>query len=216
MKKILGIVVLSLLLSVSSKAEDKIDQLFGIKLNTDISMYANVEEGKILENMSMNETIYTFANDTLKNIERDPLFASYNVRTDKNYKIKVINAGKRYSFENEKFSDKNCNDDRFNFIKILTDELNLNSSKFKSFYRKNVDKKLKFDQLWSDTNYVYKDDTDQYRLMIICDFIGYQNKPYSRLYVSWMTEEYYRKNVIQRFEIIDEFNTDFILEYLVK
>ena len=96
MKKILGIVVLSLLLSVSSKAEDKIDQLFGIKLNTDISMYANVEEGKILENMSMNETIYTFANDTLKNIERDPLFASYNVRTDKNYKIKVINAGKRY------------------------------------------------------------------------------------------------------------------------
>ena len=216
MKKILGIVVLSLLLSVSSKAEDKIDQLFGIKLNTDISMYANVEEGKISENMSMNETIYTFANDTLKNIERDPLFTSYNVRTDKNYKIKVINAGKRYSFENEKFSDKNCNDDKFNFIKILTDELNLNSSKFKSFYRKNVDKKLKFDQLWSDTNYVYKDDTDQYRLMIICDFIGYQNKPYSRLYVSWMTEEYYRKNVIQRFEIIDEFNTDFILEYLVK
>tara|TARA_Y100001936_G_C15807556_1_gene524831 strand:- start:96 stop:746 length:651 start_codon:yes stop_codon:yes gene_type:complete len=216
MKKLLGIVILSLLLSVSSKAEDKIDQLFGIKLNTDISMYANVEEGKISENMSMNETIYTFANDTLKNIERDPLFTSYNVRTDKNYKIKVINAGKRYSFENEKFSDKNCNDDKFNFIKILTDELNLNSSKFKSFYRKNVDKKLKFDQLWSDTNYVYKDDTDQYRLMIICDFIGYQNKPYSRLYVSWMTEEYYRKNVIQRFEIIDEFNTDFILEYLVK
>tara|TARA_B100000674_G_C37540603_1_gene778173 strand:+ start:22 stop:672 length:651 start_codon:yes stop_codon:yes gene_type:complete len=216
MKKLLGIVILSLLLSVSSKAEDKIDQLFGIKLNTDISMYANVEEGKISENMSMNETIYTFANDTLKNIERDPLFTSYNVRTDKNYKIKVINAGKRYSFENEKFSDKNCNDDKFNFIKILTDELNLNSSKFKSFFRKNVDKKLKFDQLWSDTNYVYKDDTDQYRLMIICDFIGYQNKPYSRLYVSWMTEEYYRKNVIQRFEIIDEFNTDFILEYLVK
>tara|TARA_Y100001958_G_C20974808_1_gene368352 strand:- start:62 stop:712 length:651 start_codon:yes stop_codon:yes gene_type:complete len=216
MKKLLGIVILSLLLSVSSKAEDKIDQLFGIKLNTDISMYANVEEGKISENMSMNETIYTFANDTLKNIERDPLFTSYNVRTDKNYKIKVVNAGKRYSFENEKFSDKNCNDDKFNFIKILTDELNLNSSKFKSFYRKNVDKKLKFDQLWSDTNYVYKDDTDQYRLMIICDFIGYQNKPYSRLYVSWMTEEYYRKNVIQRFEIIDEFNTDFILEYLVK
>ena len=216
MRIFLSVLILIFSLQSWTKAEDKIDRLFGIKLNTDISLYANVEEGKSSEYMSMNETIYTFANDTLKNIERDSLFTNYNVRTDKNYKIKVVNAGKRYSFENEKFSDKNCNNDRYNFIKILTDELNLNSSKFKSYFRKNVDKKLKFDQLWSDTNYVYKDDTDQYRLMIICDFVGYQNKPYSRLYVSWMTEEYYRKNVIQRFEIIDEFNTDFILEYLVK
>ena len=94
------------------------------------------------------------------------------------------------------------------------EHLKLNSSKVKSFFRKNIDEKRSVDHLWQDTNYVYKDGKEQYRLMAICAYRLYKEKPISSLYVSWMTEEYYRKNVMKRFMIIEPFNTDFILDYL--
>ena len=96
----------------------------------------------------------------------------------------------------------------------MTTELELNSSKFKSFYRKNTDEKRNHDHLWHDTNYVYKDGQDEFRLMAICAHRLYKEQPVSMLFVSWMTEEYYRKNVMTRFEIIEPFNRDFILDYL--
>ena len=95
--------------------------------------------------ISSSEIIYTFQNKHLSKINRDPVFKNYLIRTDKNYKVKVLNAGKNFSFENKKFSDKDCNEEKNNFIKILTDNLNLNSSNFKDIYRKNIDEKRSFD-----------------------------------------------------------------------
>ena len=195
-------------------AEDKIEELFGVKLNADVSLYANVEDGVVADAISTSEIIYTFSNKTLTNILRDPMFDYYNIRTNKNYKVKVLNAGKNFLFKDKKFDDEECNNEKNNFVDILTTELELNSSKFKSFYRKNTDEKRKHDHLWHDTNYVYKDDQDEFRLMAICAHRLYKEQPVSMLFISWMTEEYYRKNVMTRFEIIEPFNRDFILDYL--
>lgn len=195
-------------------AEDKIEELFGVKLNTDVSLYANVEDGVIVDTISTSEIIYTFSNKTLTNILRDPLFQWYGVRTNKNYKVKVLNAGKNFIFKDKKFDDEECNDEKNNFVDILTTELKLNASKFKSFYRKNTDEKSKNDLLWHDTNYVYKDGQDEFRLMAICAHRLYKEQPVSSLIISWMTEEYYRKNVMIRFELVEPFNKDFILNYL--
>ena len=89
-------------------AEDKIEELFGVKLNTDVSLYANVEDGVIADAISTSEIIYTFSNKTLTNILRDPLFEYFNIRTNKNYKVKVLNAGKNFIFKDKKFDDENA------------------------------------------------------------------------------------------------------------
>ena len=207
-------IILIISLQSWALAGDKINKLFGVKLNTDISLYANVEDGVVSDNISTSETIITFSNKTLTGIIRDPLFQYYNIRTNENYKVQVINAGKPFLFQDKKFDDNECNNEKNYFIEKLTAGHKLNSSKFKSFYRKNVDEKRNFDHLWHDTNYVYKDGQEQYRLMAICVHRLYKEKPVSNLFISWMTEQYYRKNVMKRFEIIEPFNIDFILDYL--
>ena len=130
------LIILALSLQSLALAEDKIEELFGVKLNTDVSLYANVEDGVIVDTISTSEIIYTFSNKTLTNILRDPIFEYYNIRTNKNYKVKVLNAGKNFLFKDKKFDDEECNNEKNNFVDILTTELELNSSKFKSFYRK--------------------------------------------------------------------------------
>ena len=214
MRIIYAFIILTFNLQSWVLAEDKIEELFGVKLNTDVSLYANVEDGVVSDGISTSETIYTFSNKTLTNILRDPLFQYYNIRTNKNYKVKVLNAGKNFLFKDKKFDDEECNNEKNNFVDILTTELELDSSKFKSFYRKSTDEKRKHDHLWHDTNYVYKDGQDEFRLMTICVHRLYKDQPVSMLFVSWMTEEYYRKNVMIRFELIEPFDRDFILDYL--
>ena len=214
MKKILLTFILVYNFQFIANAEDKIETLFGIKLNSDISLHANVEDGKISPSISTSEVIYTFANKFLKNINKDPSFDNYNIRTNDNFKIKVVNAGKLFKFDNKKFTNKDCNNEKEKYLRILLDELNLDELKFKTFYRKNNDKKRKFDFLWYDTSYVYKDGSEEFRLMVICNHRTFKNKIVSNLFVSWMTEDYYRKNVMLRFKIIEPFDNKFIENYL--
>jgi hypothetical protein len=44
----------------------------------------------------------------------------------------------------------------------------------------------------------------------------YKGKILSVFFTSWMTEKYYRRNVINRFKKIDKFDTNFISKYLLK
>ena len=212
------ITVLVLIISLQSKtlSEERINSLFGVKLNDDISNYADIENGKLAKGFS--EKIYNFKDKFLK-IDRDENFYGYGIRTDKNYKIKVLNAAaKRFIYKND-FTDSQCIAEKKKYISILVNELNLDSSKFKSFYRKGVHKETLESTgniLWDDTNYTYTDNNEKFRLMVICTY--QKNKKTDEvvnfLFVSWMTENYYRTNVIPRFEIIDKFNKDFILKFL--
>ena len=211
------ITVLVLIICFQSKtlSEERINSLFGVKLNDDISNYADVENGKLAKGFS--DTTYNFA-DKFLTIDRDENFYRYGIRTDKNYKVKVLNAAAgRYIYKND-FTDSKCIAEKKKYISILTNELNLNSSKFKSYYRKGVHKatlESTGNLLWNDANYTYSDNNEKFRLMVICT---YQKKKTGEvvnfLIISWMTENYYRTNVIPRFEIIDKFNKDFILKFL--
>ena len=209
------IIVLILTLSLQSltKAEDKINSLFGVKLNEDISNYADVENGKLTDGFS--EKIFTFTDKFLK-IDRDESFFAYGIRTDKNYKVKVLNAGKIFRFENN-FTDTKCIEEKEKYISILSSELGLDKSKFKNFYRKSIHKETlerSGNLLWNDSNYVYIDNDEKFRLSVFCSYQKKNSEIINYLFVSWMTENYYRNNVIPRFEIIDKFDKDFILKFL--
>ena len=210
------IIIFNLIFYSSINAEEKIDKIFGIKLNSDISLYADVEDGKIAPTISTGDVIYSFSDKTLKNIDRDSMFSNYLIRTDKEFKVVVVNASINHLFEDEDFSKTNCDEDRNKFKNILINELNLDFHKFKTFYRKNIDKKSSFDHLWHDENYNYNDKSEEFRIMLICNYRTYQGKVISQMFLSWMSEEYYRKNVINRFEIIDKFDSNFISKYLIK
>ena len=216
MKKLIYILIIIFTFKTIANAENKIDELFGVQLNSDISLYANVEDGKISENFTTKEVIYSYSNKSLTNIERDETFQNFNIRTNENYQVQVINAGKRYSYKDIKFTDYYCNNDKYNLMSLLSSEYNLDIEKFKDFYRRSVDEKRPTDFLWQDTNYVYKDGKETNRLMIICSHINIKGSIYTDLYISWMTENYYRKNVMARFKIIEPFDSGFIIQYLEK
>jgi len=166
------ITVLVLIISLQSKtlSEERINSLFGVKLNDDISNYADIENGKLAKGFS--EKIYNFKDKFLK-IDRDQNFYGYGIRTDKNYKIKVLNAAaKRFIYKND-FTDSQCIAEKKKYISILVNELNLDSSKFKSFYRKGVHKETLESTgniLWDDINYTYTDNNEKFRLMVICTY----------------------------------------------
>ena len=215
MRFLITILVLIFCFQSSTLSEDRINSLFGVKLNDDISNYADVENGKLAKGFS--EKIYTFKDKFLK-IDRDENFYGYGIRTDKDYKIKVLNAAaKRFIYKND-FTDSQCIAEKKKYISILVNELNLNSSKFKSFYRKSIHKatlESTGNLLWDDSNYTYTENNEKFRLMVICT---YQKKKTGEvvnfLFVSWMTENYYRTHVIPRFEIIDKFDNNFVLKFL--
>ena len=59
------------LFSIPDNVEERINSLFGVKLNDDISNYADVENGKLAKGFS--ETIYNFGDEFLT-IDRDENF----------------------------------------------------------------------------------------------------------------------------------------------
>ena len=222
MKKFLIIIGLFLILSPQTWVNadnhivrDNIYSMFGIELNTHISKYADSRDGKIADTFTSSDTIYTFTDKTLVNINRSRFFKRYLVRTDQYFRVLVVNASKAFP-QDKKFTDKVCKNEQNKFKNIFSHAYNLVPSKFKTFYRKGIDEKTPLEFLWNDLNYTYKNDSGEYRLMLICMYRMYKGKILSVFFTSWMTEKYYRRNVINRFKKIDKFDTNFISKYLLK
>ena len=222
MKKFIMIIGLFLILSPQTWVNadnhivrDNIYSMFGIELNTHISKYADSRDGKIADNFTSSDTIYTFTDKTLVNINRSRFFKNYQVRTDQYFRVLVVNAGKAFP-QDKKFTDKVCKNEQKKFKNILSHVYNLFPSKFKTFYRKGIDEKAPLNFLWNDLNYTYKNDSGEYRVMLICMYRMYKGEILSVFITSWMTEKYYRRNVINRFKKIDKFDTNFIFKYLLK
>ena len=215
-KKLIYILIIIFTYKSIANAENKIDELFGVKLNSDISLYANVEDGKISQTITTKEAIYTFSNKSLTNIDREEMFPSYLIRTNQNYKIQVINAGIVYDFKDRTFSDFSCLKDKFYVAETMSTAFNFDTGKYKNFYRINIDDKRSTDLLWDDLNYIDNSSSGNNRLMIICSHRYVKGRIVSNLFLSWMTEDYYRKNVMARFKIIEPFDSGFIIQYLEK
>ena len=197
-------------LQVIGKAEVIIDNIFGVKLYSDISKYADVEDGKKRDDMPK---VYTFINKDIS-IDRDEEFTQYYLRTDENYKIINITAAKNLSLSKDEFTNK-CSVDKKNFISNLASSLEMNEELFKTRFRKGF-QQTTWKGLWEDSSYVFSEDNKKFRLMIYCVYTKNlsTNNVYERLSVTFMTEDYYRSHVIDRFEIIEPFNTKFIQDYI--
>ena len=216
MKKLIYILIIIFTFKTIANAENKIGELFGVKLNSDISLYANVEDGKISQSITTKEIIYSFSNNSLTNIKRDETFPSYLIRTNQDYKVQVINAGRVYDFKDRTFSDFSCLNDRFNVADTMSTVFKFDTNKYKNFHRINIDDKRSTDLLWDDLNYIDNSSSVNNRLMIICAHRHVKGRIVSNLFLSWMTEDYYRKNVMARFKIIEPFDSGFIIQYLEK
>ena len=214
MKLFLIVIFLIFNFQLPLKAEKKINELFGVKLNSDISLYANVEDGQIRESISTKDIVYTFSNQSLTNIKRDQSFVYYGIRTNEDFKVQVITAGKSFVFEDLEFSNNYCNNERYIQIGLISERYNLDYEKFKHFYRRNIDEKREINILWEDSNYIYEDESKAYRLMVYCAHRYNKGNLNSLLFISWMTEDYYRRNVMNRFKIMEPFDDGFIIQYL--
>ena len=217
MKKLLGILVLGLLfLSAPSYAGDVIDRIFGVKLNEDVSKYAKIENSHTDLNLP---NTYLFWDDDLT-LDRDLEFEKYYLRTDENFK--VINVSgyveKLVSFDNFK---NQCLIDRNELISDTAKDLNIDENKFENYYRKNnlaketwIINGNKAKYLWHDANYSYEDNGQKFRLIIYCTYIKRDENLKVWLFLSWFSEDYYRKYVLPRVEIIKPFNNNFIKKFL--
>ena len=210
MKIFLSLLIFIFSFQSISKAEVVIDNIFDVKLYSDISKYADVENGKKRDDMPK---IYTFINKDIS-IERDDEFTEYYLRTDENYKVVNVTAAKNLSLSIDEFTNK-CSIDKKNFISNLALSLEMNEELFKTRFRKGGHQD-KWKGLWEDSTYVFSDGNRKLRLMVYCIYSKNlsNNNVYERLSVTFMTEDYYRSHVIDRFEIIKPFNTKFIQDYI--
>ena len=216
MKKLSLYIFLVLMWCNVGFAGDAIDEIFGVKLNDDVSEYAKIENSHTDLNLP---NTYLFWDDDLT-LDRDLEFEKYYLRTDENFK--VINVSglvrKLVSFDNFK---NQCLIDRNKVISDIAKDLNIDENKFENYYRKNnLDKETKtingkkVKYLWHDSNYSYEDNGQKFRLIVYCTYIKRDENLMVDLYLSWFSEDYYRKYVLPRFEIIKPFNNNFIKKFL--
>ena len=189
-----------------------IDNIFGVKIFDNVSKYAKVENGKTTSFLPKN--IYTFPDKALK-IDRDPIFDYYYLRTNKNFKIINLSAGKSLFTQKNNFQN-DCPKIKNKFISELTQSLDLDPKNFISTYaRTNSTFGKERKTLWDNSVYKYKDNEKNYILAVYCSYgINSDDSLSSRMLISWLTDDYYKKYVIARSTQIKKFNNKFILKYL--
>ena len=218
MKKLSLYVFLLLMFCNVGFAGDAIDRIFGVKLNNDVSEYAKIENGRKIEDGILRNTYY-FKDPDLT-LDRNLDFEKYYLRTDENFKVINVSGliAKLVSFDNFK---NQCLIDRDKVISDIAKDLNIDENKFENYYRKNnlaKEKRTvngeKAKYLWHDANYSYEDNGQKFRLLIYCTYMKRDENLQVYLMLSWFTEDYYRKYVIPRFEIIKPFDNSFIKKFL--
>ena len=211
MMRLLLILILSFSLQSLIKADDVIDKIFGVKLLEDISKYADIENGIKL---SYLKDTYTFTNEDI-DIERDPIFTGYYLRTNTDYKIINVTALFKISNSLDNFKNK-CPSEKKDFISSLSSSLDLDIKAFKQYFHKSLNIEGSFAKaLWNNSVYTYKSKGKTFKLIMYCNYLRRNDNSFQEaLMVSWLTEDYYKKNVLPRFELIDVFDTKFIKKYL--
>ncbi len=133
MKRLLLILILTLSFQSWAKADEVIDKIFGVKLLEDISNYADIENGITL---SFIKNTYTFVDKDI-DIERDPIFSSYYLRTNTDYKIINVTAILKISGSLDNFKNK-CSSKKKDFVSSLSSSLNLDIKDFKQYFHKGI------------------------------------------------------------------------------
>ena len=197
-------------------AGDAIDGIFGVKLNDDVSEYAKIENA---ETDDWLPNIYSFYENKITghyfNIEKDSTFDEYYLRTDENYKVISVNAIKYTEHSYNDLFSNNCKEEKKRFISDLSNTLDINPNDFYEYFSKNK-KGEKY--LWHAATYTYKDNGQEFRLTVMCNYWRPIDPSFSKilsdLSVNWVTEDYYRTSVMPRVKLIEPFNNNFIKKFL--
>jgi hypothetical protein len=208
MRKFLMILIFGFLLSFNVKAENiVVEELFGVKILDNISRYANKTDGVVQDHL---KDIITFEDETL-NIKRDQDFDTYYLRTDKDYKIHNITARKIFVSEFDNFNN-DCLNQKSTMVNMLSKFFDIKENKFMNYSW--LDPRTK--ALYDDSTLKYKDNNISLILSSYCGYFNIEEKLYSVLFVSWVTEDYHKKHVDGRWTKIESFDDNFIKVFLSK
>jgi hypothetical protein len=208
MRKFLMILIFGFLLSFNVKAENiVVEELFGVKILDNISKYANKTDGVVQDHL---KDIITFEDETL-NIKRDQDFDTYYLRTDKDYKIHNITARKIFVSEFDNFNN-DCLNQKSTMVNMLSKFFDIKENKFMNYSW--LDPRTK--ALYDDSTLKYKDNNISLILSSYCGYFNIEEKLYSVLFVSWVTEDYHKRHVDGRWTKIESFDDDFIKVFLSK
>ncbi len=208
MRIFLSFLILILSLQSLAKADNiVIEELFGVKILDDINKYANKMDGVELDHL---KDIFTFEDDVL-NIERNEDFDSYYLRTDKSYKIHNITARKVFISQFDDFNN-DCKVQKSTMVKMFSKFFDIKVNKFINYYWLDPSNKAIYDS----SSIKYKDNNISLQLSAYCGYFNAEEKIVSLLFVSWVTNQYYKEYVEGRWTKIDGFDDNFIKVFLSK
>ncbi len=208
MKNLLTIFLIFFINNSYAKSDTYPNDLFGIELFKHISNYADINKGKLYEWIP---NTYTYSDEDLTNIKRNPLFDYYYIRTNADFIIHNITANKSYIDNIENFQN-NCLSDKSDLIKEFSIYFGINKSDFNSEYYE--DEIIK--AIYSDTSFDFVNQNNQFQISIYCGYFPDVNEIYSVLFCSLVSREYLLNHVETRWKKIESFDNNYIKFYANK
>jgi len=207
-KNLLTIFLIFFINNSYAKSDTYPNDLFGIELFKHISNYADINKGKLYEWIP---NTYTYSDEDLTNIKRNPLFDYYYIRTNADFIIHNITANKSYIDNIENFQN-NCLSDKSDLIKEFSIYFGINKSDFNSEYYE--DEIIK--AIYSDTSFNFVNQNNQFQISIYCGYFPDGNEIYSVLFCSLVSREYLLNHVETRWKKIESFDNNYIKFYANK
>ena len=205
MKKILIIFSIFFANNSYAKSEKMPIELFGIKLFEHITNYADIDKGKLYEYIP---NTYTYSDEDLMSIKRNPLFDYYYIRTNTDFIVHNITANKSYIEKIENFQNK-CLSDKSDLIKEFSIYFRVNISDFNSEYSEDEINKGIFD----DTSFDFVNENTQFQIAVYCGYFPDGNEIHTVLFCSLVSHEYFLNHVKTRWKEIEPFDNNFIKFY---
>ncbi len=205
MRVFLTVLVLIFSLQSWTKAEVKIDQLFGVKILDDIEKFANKDDGEPQYN---RPGTYYFSNEVI-NIKRDSEFDYFYLRTDNKYKVINITGQKFFSEKHGSFNN-NCLKNKIQMVEEMSLFFDTSKEKFVQYYWHNK----KYKSIWDESQLIYNDENNKLVISIHCNYRKYKEDILEELGVSWVTYDYFEKHIKGLWKEIKQFDDEFIKSFL--
>ena len=189
-----------------TRAEVKIDQLFGVKIFDDIEKFANKDSGEPQNNRP--GTFYF--SDKEINIERDSKFDSFYLRTDNKYKVINITGTKIFTEKHSSFNN-NCLKGKIQLVEEISLFFDTSKEKFAQYYWHNQE----FKSIWDESQLIYNDENNKLVISIHCSYKKYKENILGQLGVSWVTYDYFEKHIKGLWKEIKQFDDEFIKSFLI-
>ena len=214
MKKLLGIVVLCLLFSISANADNLPLKLFGIKIYDDAKLYVDLNDGKTSELRPGILSYHHTEEKPFSNLIENSNLDIYRLRTNMLNEVLIVAGSKNIDSKTspENFTNK-CKTSQKNYKNVLADYYQVNKKRFiKEYYKSEYnDGKI---YLISTEELEYNKNNKKLVLMIHCSYLNFDNKVYSWLYISLFDKEYFTGSTLLTWKKTEPFDDSLITSNL--